>query len=356
MQTLQLKMGLNNRIQTIRKYISSQNIDCALVFGSQDFTGYIKYLYGITTKSSATYLCIDQTKEFFIEIGYMAADLKRQASCEVLEFEDENTISNELPKFLSSYASVGLVGLAPYLHLINLTSKIQDLSTFADTQLVQKSQTEIDHVTQLARSLQEVFEEIRKYVHAGLSEKELATFIQTESFKRAEKFSFPLNVVSGERIINATIGEPTDYVFKKGDSIAIDMGLYNDGYYTDATRMFFIDNNEAAERYQLLCDINTHVANSIEPGKTTIGEIKNIYVVELKKNSMPFETLEIPYLGHSIGLFLHEQPFLYQEQYDKTIIPEGMIFTLEPEISYPEYHLRVEDMYFAARDTLVKLT
>ncbi len=344
-----------HRIQTIRDYAVSKHEEGVLIFGSHEYPGYIQYLTGIRTKSSATYLWITQNKTVFLEIGYMAADLKRQSSYEVIEFEDENTIPSEMKQILESYKEICLIGLAPYIHLHESETKIRDITPYADTLLMKKSPDEIASIKKIASNLHDIFTFVGNTIRVGMTEKELAQFIQQEALKRAEKYSFPLNIVSGERIVHATIGEPTDYAFRKGDCIAIDMGLY-DGYYSDATRMFFLDNPKAEERYKKLCSINTDVARSIRPGKTTIGDVKNTYISLLKKNEMPYETLEIPYLGHSIGFFLHEQPFLYQEQYEQTIIPQDMIFTLEPEIAYPEYHLRIEDMYVSQKKTVTKIT
>ena len=64
----------------------------------------------------------------------------------------------------------------------------------------------------------------------------------------------------------------------------------------------------------------------------------------MAKRGLPAETLAVGDLGHSIGFEVHEFPFLYRKEYDKYAIVDRMVFTLEPEIVFPRYRLRVEDM------------
>jgi Xaa-Pro dipeptidase len=60
-------------------------------------------------------------------------------------------------------------------------------------------------------------------------------------------------------------------------------------------------------------------------------------------------------LGHSIGLDVHEPPFLTAG--DKTILQEGMVFTVEPSINqYDSFSTRVEDLVVVREEGGVPLT
>jgi Xaa-Pro aminopeptidase len=51
-------------------------------------------------------------------------------------------------------------------------------------------------------------------------------------------------------------------------------------------------------------------------------------------------------LGHGIGMDVHEPPFLTAG--DKTMLQEGMLFTVEPSITVPDgFSARVEDVVVA---------
>ncbi|MBT4424943.1 M24 family metallopeptidase, partial [Candidatus Bathyarchaeota archaeon] len=53
-------------------------------------------------------------------------------------------------------------------------------------------------------------------------------------------------------------------------------------------------------------------------------------------------------LGHGIGLTVHEPPYLYIP--DKTMLQEGMTFTVEPSILlFGEWSARVEDVVLVTK-------
>ena len=54
-------------------------------------------------------------------------------------------------------------------------------------------------------------------------------------------------------------------------------------------------------------------------------------------------------LGHGIGMDVHEPPFLTRT--DKTLLQEGMLFTIEPSITqFHSFSARVEDVVVARPD------
>jgi len=75
-----------------------------------------------------------------------------------------------------------------------------------------------------------------------------------------------------------------------------------------------------------------------------LKEIAKLYKEELKREKLPEETLEIEDLGHSIGFYVHEHPMFYSSEQENIKLEENMIITLEPEIKFSEYRLRIEDM------------
>jgi Xaa-Pro aminopeptidase len=58
------------------------------------------------------------------------------------------------------------------------------------------------------------------------------------------------------------------------------------------------------------------------------------------------------FLGHGVGLAVHEEPNLNGSPSNTQTLEPGMVFTIEPGLSYPsrELGVRIEDLYYAAPD------
>ena len=84
-----------------------------------------------------------------------------------------------------------------------------------------------------------VIEKARDYVREGMTEKQVARFIDEQYLKEgAEGNSFTTIVSFGANAADPH-HEPDDTVLKNGQCILIDMGCIKDGYCSDMTRTFF---------------------------------------------------------------------------------------------------------------------
>jgi Xaa-Pro aminopeptidase len=125
-------------------------------------------------------------------------------------------------------------------------------------------------------------------------------------------------------------------------------GAYN-GYCYDFGRTVFFGEPDA----EMLKIFNTIMAaqtagiNAMRAGQVTCEEVDRAAraVVEDAGYGPYFRHR----LGHSIGLDVHEPPFLIAG--DKTVIQEGMAFTIEPSILVPGgFAARIEDIIIARPD------
>ena len=172
--------------------------------------------------------------------------------------------------------------------------------------------------------------------------------------READALAFPLSLLSGDRCRRSTVGQATERVIGAGDLICIDAGIVLDGFYADCTRMTRC--NAGADRdYQALVEAHHEVIAALRPG-VPFNQIGEYYGRALRTRGLPAETLELADLGHGIGLALHESPFFVTSSSADMTIEEGMVFTLEPEIAFPDKRLRVEDMVVAGAAGLRVLT
>lgn len=331
------------RRENLREIIKKKKLDIVLLFSSRYESGLSLWASGAICNSAFHYYFITPNDHGFIEVSFRATDLRNRTSEKVIEFEDENTVADFFQSFLAHFNNIGIAGPAPFNHISYKQKNIIDITPDLEELLCIKSENEIAYIAETATNLIDTLSLVNKAIQPGLSEVDIENIIKKDMYRYAERFSFPITVISGERLKQSTVGKPSLRTLKINDAILIDFGAYQNGFYTDCTRMYFVGESKVQKKYEILKKLHRDIISTLKIGMT-LEEIKDAYKQNLVKNYLPASTLEEAYLGHSIGFYLHEQPFIYQKQYKNFSIIEGMVFTLEPEIIVEDYHLRIEDM------------
>lgn len=215
-----------------------------------------------------------------------------------------------------------------------------------------KDQEEIRYITKACNITDDCFEYLLNYIKIGMTEKQIAGAI--ERFFRingADELAFDTIVASGP---NSSMPHavPTDRKIEYGDVVTIDMGCKYNGYCSDMTRTIFIGkiDEEAEKIYNLV----------LKNQKQTIGEMKegaiSKNIAKMVINDFEINGYDLIHgLGHSVGLELHEIPYLGTKS--EAILKSNMIITDEPGIYIPgKFGIRIEDTVIVGKSTGVALT
>ncbi len=177
--------------------------------------------------------------------------------------------------------------------------------------------------------------------HFGMTEREFGANLEYEmSMGGAQKPSFDTIVASGYRGA-LPHGLASDKKIEKGEMMVVDFGALVDGYCSDMTRTFAIGNvpQEAKDAYNSVLDAQMTAmrnAHSGLSGKEIDAMARK--VLDDEKLGMYFTHS----LGHSLGMDVHESPFL-SPRYDEKI-PSNVVITFEPGVYIPEkFGIRIED-------------
>ena len=135
-----------------------------------------------------------------------------------------------------------------------------------------------------------------------------------------------------------------------GDVILIDCGALVDGYCGDTTRVFFTapPTTQQHRIYQLVHMAQKKAISQIKAGMT--GEAAFAITADVFREENELEHY-LHGLGHGIGVAVHEAPSLRSGVKDP--LEEGMVFSIEPGLYYPEWGgVRIEDLVVCRKNSV----
>lgn len=204
-----------------------------------------------------------------------------------------------------------------------------------------KDSWEIAQIKAAAAIADEALAQTLPYFKPGVTERDLALELEFRMQKLgSEGMSFATIMLFAERSA-LPHGNPSDQVLKKGDFVTLDFGAVVNGYRSDMTRSYII--GEASEKqtriYNTVLDAQNAALEMVKPGINCLdlNAISNKVITEAG-----FGEYAGKGLGHGLGLFLHEEPFINTlTDYNLEV---GNVITIEPGIYIPGYGgVRLED-------------
>lgn len=351
----------NRRIAQLRETLNQSPYDTILV----SYVNNVRYLSGFENSDpNVAFLIIDQN-ELFLVTDYRYSQ-QAQAECpdfEIIERDRQNVSLGEQFKII--FEKLGTKSLAferDYMGfgmLQDILAKLGDIRTegvvgWIEQQRMIKDPSEIENIKSAAALADKALADLVTFMRPGMTERDAALELEYQMQKAgSEGLSFPTILIAGDRS-SLPHGMPSDKTLDPGDLITIDFGAVVNGYRSDMTRAFVVG---APNEKQLAVYETVKKAQKIGVESVRSG-VKGSYPhLETKKilDASEFAQFQGEGLGHGVGLFLHEQPFL-GSNCDITL-EENMIITIEPGIYIPGWGgVRIEDDVRVTQDGCEILT
>lgn len=211
-----------------------------------------------------------------------------------------------------------------------------------------KDETEKEKMRAASRINDLVIERAAAYVKVGMTEKQVAAFIENEYLKEGcSGPSFPTIVSFGANAADAH-HEPDGTVLQEGDCVLFDMGCIKDGYCSDMTRTYFCKkvSPRQAEIHDLVRRANEKAESIIKPGVRLCDVDAAARDLIAEAGYGPQFTHR---LGHFIGLDEHEKGDVSSA--NTAVAKAGMIFSIEPGIYLEgDFGVRIEDLVLVTED------
>ncbi len=339
--------GLNQeKLGQLVDLINQEKLDAMLLFSSRADSRLSLWLANILCPSAFHYLLITKERSYFIEVSYRVEALSRITNLPVVPFADEDLIDQFLKDHLKNFKRIGLAGDIPYYHLKYCTAETVDLHTAVVSLLVDKNSEAIAGIKASVDCLSASLQMLRAEMRPGWSAKRIAQKLASYLLDLDATPAFNTSVAIGAELKTSTIAIPSEKsIWSENNPLLIDCGAKLGGYYTDITRMFFVEESSGLQAaYQNLCLAQRQTAEKIRAG-TSLQQLYQTMKSELSLVNLDSRSLEAADLGHGIGYALHEDPMFFRKENANFLLQAGNIITIEPEIICEDLRIRVEDMF-----------
>jgi ectoine hydrolase len=189
-----------------------------------------------------------------------------------------------------------------------------------------KTPTEIEILRRLSRIADKSITDAYRAVRAGSTEMDIAAALTRGVYEQGAEYFKLMIVATGERSVFPNVG-PTARVLKNGDVCRVEIFPMIAGYHAGVCRTAAIGAAPPqAERIWANLTACKHLLlDVIKPGAST-RRIYDLYLKKLAELQLP----PISFVGHGIGLHLHEDPYLGAT--DDQPLEAGMVLGVEPLI------------------------
>ena len=231
-------------------------------------------------------------------------------------------------------------------HLTDISEQISELRDI-------KSQDEIDKIICAQKVTELAFNEALYFVKEGISEYELAAYIEYVMLKNGCALAFDSIVAFGEHTASPH-AHRSDKKLAAGDFITMDIGAKYCGYCSDMTRTVCFGNpsSEQTEIYQAVLNAQLKALDNIKAGMTgREGDaIARDYFASLKLDKYFTHSL-----GHGIGIDIHEGTGMTPRE--NRVLKKGMVVSVEPGLYLDsKFGVRIEDMALIEENSVKSLT
>jgi methionyl aminopeptidase len=200
-----------------------------------------------------------------------------------------------------------------------------------------KTPEQIQAMRECGKILATIYDDLKKQVHAGVSELELDAWVEKEIIRhgavatyKTSEVNFP-NVIcisTNDKIVH---GIPTDYVLEKGDVVSFDLVIAYKGMKTDSAFTMLVDEEPSGIKKHLINTTERSLMAGIDAihGSVRTGDIGAAVEAVLKQGKLGI-VREL--VGHGVGLEMHMPPDVpnYGKKGTGVLLQPGDTIAIEP--------------------------
>ena len=325
------------RIIKLQELLRQKQIDQVLVSDTLSIYYLIGKRFSVHERFIALLVKSEGTPILFLNNLFPSEPIE---GIEFIRFNDSDDYLN----LFMSYCDSGTLAVDKslparfLLPLMDKKCKIVLSSLVEDMRLV-KDEEEIEKMRLSSKMNDEIMGEVEKFLHVGVSDKEVEAFIYNQYKQRGVVASFE-PIVGFRNVASDPHGEANGQILQESDVVIIDMGLVLEDYCSDMTRTFVFNDERMEEIYQVVLKANQAAEAMVKPGVRFCDIDRAAREVIEETGYGPYFTHRT---GHGIGLEVHEPKDVSAANTD--VVEVGNIFSIEPGIYIKGVGgVRIEDL------------
>ncbi len=340
----------NERINRVLEKMKEKGIDQFLVSDPLSINILTGVMVNPGERLYALLLRTNGKHTFFFNYLYYVSN----TGLEEVWFSDMDDQIGVLMDHIDTEGVLGIDKTWPARFLIPLQERCPKLKTIWGSDCIDdvravKTPEEIQIMKEASIINDKVMERVADFIKEGMTEKEVANFIDSEYLKEgASGVSFDTIVCFGPNAADQH-HEPSDTrKLAAGECVLIDMGCVWKGYCSDMTRTFYC--KEVDEEQKAIHDL---VRQAVLKAEAVIKPGVRFCDIDAQARDLIDEAGYSEYwrirLGHFIGQEDHEYGDV--SPINKNEAKPGMIFSIEPGIYLEgKYGVRIEDLVLVTED------
>ena len=201
----------------------------------------------------------------------------------------------------------------------------------------EKTPEQIQAMRDGGKKLAQIFQDIRDYIHAGMSEKDVDAFVDgkikeygASATYKTDEVNFPgvICISTNDEIVHSPA---SDYIFQKGDVVSFDLVITYKGMKTDSAFTMVVDDKPKGAVKHLLTTTERSLYAGIDAikGDVRTGDIAAAIEKVLKDGKLGI-IREL--VGHGVGLKMHMPPDVpnYGCKHTGVLLHPGDTIAIEP--------------------------
>ena len=200
-----------------------------------------------------------------------------------------------------------------------------------------KTPVQIEAMREGGKILASIYDGLKRYVHAGMSEHEIDAWVASEIKRHGAIATYTTDEVKFPGVICISVndeivhGVPTDYVLRKGDIVSFDLVITYRGMKTDAAFTMMVDEKPAGAIKHLLSATERSLYAGIDAikGPVRTGDISSAVETVLDNAKLGI-VREL--VGHGVGQEMHMPPEVpnYGRKGTGALLQPGDTIAIEP--------------------------
>ena len=226
-----------------------------------------------------------------------------------------------------------LISALPGLDIVDVTALVQGLRMV-------KSPAEIEKLGHICGIGSATFAKVPEFIHSGMPLEDVFREFRCAAIQGGADDAPYLVGAADQGGYADVISPPSRRPLRAGDVLMLDTGCTWDGYFCDFDRNWAIGHTseDAKRAYDVLWRATQAGIEAAKPGNTCRDLFQAMSAVISEMDSSGGD---IGRLGHGLGMQLTEQPS--HAAFEKTILEENMVLTIEPSLSYGDGHMMVHE-------------